>query len=280
MQIRQEFWIWGGEASWSDLRMGPARIVLLPEGLKLGNTPSSVGEALLELRWNEKEGLSYRAVSMSGKKREGRVPIGKLENASLDTGWKQIQLTLLSAVPNAVNVSRYEPSMIEYGERAPPPAVRLVTGGHGQDAEVWLGLGEQATLESEGKTYDVAFVSRRVMLPFSLKLDRFEIQRYEGSESPSSYSSDVTIVDVGAPMRPVKISMNEPLEWGGYTFYQASYIPEDPRPKTSVFSVNRDPGRALKYWGSILLVLGSILLFVKRHLQARKAAAADKGGSK
>ena len=32
-----------------------------------------------------------------------------------------------------------------------------------------------------------------------------------------------------------------------------------------ILSVNRDPGRAMKYWGSILIVLGSILLFAMKY---------------
>jgi hypothetical protein len=64
--------------------------------------------------------------------------------------------------------------------------------------------------------------------------------------------------------------MNEPLESKGYTFYQASYIPEVPRPVTTILSVNHDPGRGLKYWGSILLILGSISLYLVKVLQRKR----------
>ena len=57
------------------------------------------------------------------------------------------------------------------------------------------------------------------------------------------------------------ISMNEPLVYGGYTFYQASYVMEEGRPPISVFSVNYDPGRVVKYAGAIIMVLGIILMF-------------------
>ena len=91
--------------------------------------------------------------------------------------------------------------------------------------------------------------------------------------------------------------MNEPLEHRGIKLYQASYESPDPsqlpptlkpgspefrealRPRISIFSVNRDPGRPFKYAGSILLVFGSILLFGAKYWaasrQKRKATAAQ-----
>jgi hypothetical protein len=58
--------------------------------------------------------------------------------------------------------------------------------------------------------------------------------------------------------------MNEPLEHHGFTVYQSSYE-ELPNGKyASVFSINRDPGRALKYLGSLILCFGIIAFTVMR----------------
>ena len=57
------------------------------------------------------------------------------------------------------------------------------------------------------------------------------------------------------------ISMNEPLKYAGYTLYQASFSKEEGRPPLSIFSVNRDAGRWLKYLGSLTIVLGAALMF-------------------
>ena len=64
------------------------------------------------------------------------------------------------------------------------------------------------------------------------------------------------------------ISMNEPLKYRGWTFYQASFVaPETPEgPYRSILSVNYDPGRYLKYIGSSWIVLGVILLVYRRRL--------------
>ena len=78
----------------------------------------------------------------------------------------------------------------------------------------------------------------------------------------ASYESVVTLPDGSDQL----ISMNEPLKHAGFTFYQASFE-SDPsgRPTASVLSVNRDPGRGLKYFGSLLIVLGSIHLFYMKR---------------
>ncbi len=56
--------------------------------------------------------------------------------------------------------------------------------------------------------------------------------------------------------------MNEPMKYKGLTFYQASFQNDQMgRPVASVLSVNYDPGRFLKYFGSLVMSLGIILLF-------------------
>ena len=62
--------------------------------------------------------------------------------------------------------------------------------------------------------------------------------------------------------------MNEPLKHEGFTFYQASFErDESGKPVTSILSVNHDPGRWVKYLGSFLIVLGSVVLFYFRRVQ-------------
>jgi hypothetical protein len=86
----------------------------------------------------------------------------------------------------------------------------------------------------------------------------------------STYQSLVDVEGLGEK----EISMNEPLKYKGYTFYQASFQ-EDPgsgRPMASILSVNYDPGRYLKYFGAIMIVLGSILMFYLGGYFNKKAA--------
>ena len=86
-----------------------------------------------------------------------------------------------------------------------------------------------------------------------------------------AYESEVQVgeVQVGEPMAAATaiISMNEPYKHAGYTIYQASFQEDEVtrEPTASVFSINRDPGRWVKYLGSLILTLGIVSLFYQRR---------------
>ncbi|WP_312207296.1 cytochrome c biogenesis protein CcsA [Epilithonimonas hominis] len=88
--------------------------------------------------------------------------------------------------------------------------------------------------------------------PFALKLDKFVMETYPGSSSPSAYESHVKIVDEGKET-PYKIYMNHVLNYKGYRFFQASF---DPDRKGTVLSVNHD------FWGTLISYIGYAFLFV------------------
>ena len=99
-------------------------------------------------------------------------------------------------------------------------------------------------------------------MDFDLELVDFEVGRYQGTTRAATYASDVRVVEGDTKSDVINISMNEPLYHKGFTFYQSSFSEDEfGKPTTSVFSVNRDPGRPWKYLGSILIVAGCIWLF-------------------
>jgi hypothetical protein len=52
--------------------------------------------------------------------------------------------------------------------------------------------------------------------------------------------------------------------------YQSSYELNPGQPPASIFSVNQDPGRSIKYTGSLILVLGIIIFTVARSSKFKK----------
>ncbi|MBI3533864.1 MAG: cytochrome c biogenesis protein ResB [Deltaproteobacteria bacterium] len=98
-----------------------------------------------------------------------------------------------------------------------------------------------------------------VFLPFQMELVRFKMDKIPGTDKPASFESFVKLKDTG---ETAHIYMNNPLKRGGYTFYQASYFQDEKGAYHSVLSVNRDPGRFIKYFGSAFLVIGMILTFL------------------
>lgn len=87
-------------------------------------------------------------------------------------------------------------------------------------------------------------------LPFGIRLDRFEIAYYPGTQAPADYLSRVTVTDRGEGFAAV-VSMNRILSYRGYRFYQTSF---DEDLCGSILSVNRDPyGIPVTYAGYLLL---------------------------
>jgi len=82
---------------------------------------------------------------------------------------------------------------------------------------------------------------------------------------PASFESDVILKDDSTgSRREVNISMNRPLQHRGFRVFQSGYQQPEGGPEISIFSVAKDPGIPLKYAGSIILVLGTLLMFYTR----------------
>jgi ABC-type transport system involved in cytochrome c biogenesis permease subunit len=88
-------------------------------------------------------------------------------------------------------------------------------------------------------------------LPFSLVLDRFEIETYPNSSKPKDYLSYLQLND-GETHQAVIISMNHILKHKHYRFYQSDYDDKG----NSILDVARDP------WGIGVTYVGYVLLFV------------------
>jgi ResB-like family len=127
-----------------------------------------------------------------------------------------------------------------------------------------LGLDSMLRVYLADRMYLIRYGHRQLELAFPLKLIKFTVGYDEGTEKAASYESLVNVPTKGL----VKISMNEPLQFQGFTFYQSSFEKnERGEPVASILSANHDPGRWIKYAGSMMMVLGSILLFYFKRVQ-------------
>lgn len=105
----------------------------------------------------------------------------------------------------------------------------------------------------EGKIA-VRYGSLPLQLPFAIRLNDFQLERYPGSESPSSYASEVALIDQRKDLKmDYRIFMNNILNYDGYRFYQSSYDRDE---RGTILSVNRD------LWGTIITYLGYFLMSV------------------
>ncbi|MBK9679161.1 MAG: cytochrome c biogenesis protein CcsA [Saprospiraceae bacterium] len=114
----------------------------------------------------------------------------------------------------------------------------------------------------------IAYGSKEVKVPFYLQLNDFILDRYPGTNSPSSYASEVTLIDnVNNVNRDQRIYMNHVLDHQGYRFFQSSFDQDE---LGTVLSVNHDaPGTWVSYLGYFLLTLGMILTLLSRKSRFR-----------
>ena len=111
----------------------------------------------------------------------------------------------------------------------------------------------------------------REPLPFSVRLESFEIDYYQGTRRPAMYRSRVVVTDpaAGGSFR-ADIEMNKELSHAGYRLFQSSYKIEGGREMT-VLSVARDPGQPVVFAGYVLLVAGMLTTLGRRIAAARGA---------
>ncbi|SHF68068.1 cytochrome c-type biogenesis protein CcsB [Mariniphaga anaerophila] len=110
----------------------------------------------------------------------------------------------------------------------------------------------------------LAYGAKIIHLPFRLFLKDFQLERYPGSESPSSYASEVVLIDDAEGVkRDVRIFMNNTLLYKGYKFFQSSYDQDE---LGTVLSVNYDLwGTWISYISYILLGLGFALSLLNKN---------------
>ena len=132
--------------------------------------------------------------------------------------------------------------------------------------------------------FSIAYGSKKIDIPFEVGLTDFRLMKYPGSESPSSYESDITILDESNAVNDsFNLFMNHVVDYGGFRFFQSSYdwSEEDNKtagldPDITILSVNHDIlGTLVTYLGYLLLaigLLGTLFNPTSRFVDIRKKA--------
>lgn len=168
------------------------------------------------------------------------------------------------------------------GDYMPKAIVQLASGSQKITSESAISLKLQ--VQADGKTQEIrvtgkkgeagqpqvlvfgqtqiaiSFGSKPETLPFALKCNDFILEKYPGTENPSSYASEVTLTDPNANLiENHRIFMNNILEYQGYRFFQSSFDQDE---MGTYLSVNHDFwGTWISYFGYILLTLGLVMTF-------------------
>jgi len=175
----------------------------------------------------------------------------------------RIQLSYLPPENNKVHYDAFLARVTVDGESGNV----AVSGRKGQ-------VGEPQYIHLNGVRITIRYGSKKIPLPFSIRLNDFQLERYPGSNSPSSYASEVVLTDKKESLeKPFRIFMNNILIYKGYRFFQSSYDPDE---QGTILSVNHDKaGTTVTYFGYLLLALGMILTLFNPHSRFRKLARAS-----
>ncbi len=106
---------------------------------------------------------------------------------------------------------------------------------------------------------------RAVELPFSVRLEAFDVEHYSGTQAAADYVSTITFEGEGERAQ-TSVSMNHIGKYEGYRFYQASYDESG-----SYLAVNYDRwGIRVTYAGYMLLFFACLLLLIDPKGSFRK----------
>jgi len=125
--------------------------------------------------------------------------------------------------------------------------------------------------------HSVTFSLRRkkISLPLNMTLLDFKVKMYPNSNIPKSYESRVAIKTHSGMEREVVISMNKPLRFQDYTFFQSSYYIAQDGTEYTILAVVKNAGRLLPYISSITIFMGMLIHFLVMMFRRRKKTTAD-----
>jgi hypothetical protein len=180
-------------------------------------------------------------------------------------------LTNRAAVPTAPAISQGPgtrfvpvelPRVTVMDMRDVPSTVVEVSGPGGSLGSFLLTeyIDRPQAVQFEGRTYELSLRLRRYYKDFSLTLLDFRHDKYQGTEIPKNFSSQVRLRNPrSGEDREVLIYMNNPLRYQGLTFYQASFDKRDDR--VTILQVVRNPAWLTPYFACLVVGAGLAVQF-------------------
>ncbi len=259
-------------------QMGPLKLTLASEysatslGVNLSNdlvNPERSNQVIFVPNFNKKNADGLFAVDIYLINKDIKKPTLKktvFEGQPVVTEWMGMEITPFKVIEKSETKWHFKQLT------APTPMSTSVVKVEFEGKKQWIQQNDIVKFFAKDSVYILSYGNRRQDIGFDLQLNKFEVGRYQGTMRAASYQSRVLTPDLKEHL----ISMNEPLKYQGLTFYQASFEdgPEG-KPVASVLSVNYDPGRFLKYLGSLILSLGIVWLFYDKRKAARSRAPKD-----
>ena len=237
-------WLIQGDDKVAYKKIGPLDIYLDSEEAREKNSSPT-----LIFRPVDNENIEYVMLDNGEVKKQGKISAGM----SVTTPWMDMKLMILKYIPRAIE--KYSYTL----QKNPSDITTEVVKVNFKRVTRWIRLNSFDKFPHEKGIYLISYTNNQIGIGFDMKLNNFIIERYPGGQ-PKSYMSEIEVEG-----NSHSISMNEPFKKNGLTFYQASYREDEAgNPVVSILQVNHDPARGIKYFGAILLSIGTVLMFYKR----------------
>ena len=198
---------------------------------------------------------------------------GKVSEGDQIETWAGFSISILKHVPHARRELSFRSVPRTDEETRGFEAAALVELSLDDETEqVWIQQnGQEQTIQTPKGLLVLTFGYDQLPLGFSLKLLDFKHGLNPGRVGDASFASSVQLVDSALGLDEKReISMNNPLAHDKFTFYQSSYRELPDGAEVSILSVSHDPGRLLKYFGSLMICVGTFAVFYLRGRLSRE----------
>lgn len=157
-----------------------------------------------------------------------------------------------------------QPRVTRMNQRDMPSVfVEFVAAEGSRSLGTWVAsfwIGQEQTLQVGDREFRFSLRPKRLYKPYSIELLDFRHEQYPGTQIPKDFSSMVRVTKPSTgEQRDVRIYMNNPLRYGGETYYQSGFDPDD---QGTVLQVVRNPGRLAPYLGCVIISLGLLAQFM------------------
>lgn len=129
---------------------------------------------------------------------------------------------------------------------------------HFGDGELTVGANRPEEVRVGDKTYDVSLRFKRNYRPYTIRLLDIRKDDYLGTSTPRDYSSYIHLVDPenNTDRDDIRIWMNNPLRYGGQTFYQSNYSVDLSGREVTTFQIVTNTGWMIPYVACMLVIVG------------------------
>jgi cytochrome c-type biogenesis protein CcsB len=218
-------------------------------------------KADIPLRW-------LPMAEMQKARQSGKAPDSLFQNIPAKTEVPFLTTTLYVAGQDQFVFKRalkgYEKRLISSGKKDVGKdylEVKITDGSKSKNVVLEGGIKQIPTrevFEFNGLQYEMEYGCTEMKVPFLIGCKDFRIERYSGSDVPSSYESDLEVISTkGKVLKSKTVLMNHVMDFNGYRFFQSSYDADE---KGTILSANYDWwGTNVTYIGYFMMIMGMVM---------------------